>query len=1007
MIRILKSSAGSGKTFNLAKTYIKLLLSSADRYSYRHILAVTFTNKATAEMKNRILKELDILARVPEESDYIKDFGPMFGGTEAVRRRSAALLKDILHDYSAFSVSTIDKFFQQALRAFARELGQFSSYKVELDKASLIHESVDRVLDSIGNEGADELRSWLADSLMNQIEDAGRFSFEDALYLAANRIKDDSLREELERSGKNLGEVFSRENLRKVRSVCTAFIKDYRKKIEKAAASVVEGMEKSGLEPSDFNRHFSISTVLNYVNLQQGTVSPPSKKFLSKIDDATSWFTKANQRLVPVAESSLSQPLSALRDLFSGKEYITYRTAVLLNAQVYSLGLACEVEREFAVLQDEKSVICIDDSNLALRDIIAGSNAPFVYEKLGVRYEHFLLDEFQDTSAIQWENFRPLLYESDANGGENLLVGDVKQSIYRWRGGDWRLLSHGVKQDFSGADDSGSLRQNWRSLPCIVNFNNAFFSFAARMLDMQCGTSLFGEIYSDVVQEVKTRDEAPGLVKCSFCDSVDEQYQEILSSVHAALEAGATLSQIAVLVRTNSHGSDVAAFLLQNGIRVISDDSMKVKSSVTVRRLVSLLCNIEDRNDSVGGYVAETLDIPLPVRYDSLYSLAEELLRSLRSADMHLYSQEVLYIQSFMDILLQWTSSNGNSLSGFLRYWDDEDPMISSPQGVEAVRILTIHKSKGLEYPYVIYPFAGDGCFFKSNKVWCVPELSGTELQGLDGGVYDIDLSKSCSDTFFADRYKEELLMQYIDGINTFYVALTRAEKVLHIISATPSAKFMTSFDKRISDDSLPSDDFIRCSELLYWFLETRHPEMGRMYDFSKSASRPATEVKPAGFLSWPLKGRMRVGGEVRDALRARGIAMHKILSEVDLPPDLPAAVKRAAASGIIEKSEACECQEQLLSALESVVDMGWFSTENTAVNERGIIDSEGGLYRPDRVVVRPDNSVTVIDYKFGEDHPSYASQVRRYCRLFREMGYVNVSGWLWFVPSHKTVKVV
>ncbi|MBQ9185199.1 MAG: UvrD-helicase domain-containing protein [Bacteroidales bacterium] len=1006
MIKILRSSAGSGKTFNLAKTYIRLLLSSEDRYAYRHILAVTFTNKATAEMKNRILKELDILAREPEASGYISDFGPMFGGTAAVQKKASALLKDILHDYSAFSVSTIDKFFQQALRAFARELGQFSSYQVELDKDALVHESVDRILSSV-DESSSGLRNWLTDSLMAQIEENGRFSLENTLYDAAGRIKDDSLREELERCGKSSGEVFSRDYLKKVRSECSKYVKEYKGKVQEAAKAVFDGMKAAGLVPGDFHRYFNVGFLEVYLKPLRGALPVPTDAFFRRIDDSSQWFTKANQRLIPQAEASVAGPLAAFRELFTGKDYVTFRTAELLKAQVYSLGLASEVEREFASLQDEKNVICIDDSNLTLRNIIAGSDAPFIYEKLGVRFENFLLDEFQDTSAIQWENFRPLLAESDASGGENLLVGDVKQSIYRWRGGDWKLLSGGVKEDFPSADDSQTLQQNWRSLPAIVHFNNDFFTFAARMLDMQCGGNLIQDIYADAVQEVKSKEQDAGFVNCTFCASKEEQMQEILSSVAAAREAGASLGQIAILVRTNTQGSEVASFLLQNGVHVISDDSMKVKSSVTVRRLVSLLYCIGNEKDLVNRYVADSLNITLPSRYDSLYSLAEELLRSLREADAELFSREVLYVQSFMDLLLSWSASNGNSLVAFLKYWNDEDPKIASPEGAEAVRVLTIHKSKGLEFPYVIYPFAGDEYLYKSRRAWCAPNLAGTALEGVAEGVYDINLSQEgTASTCFDSRFREEQFMQYIDGINTFYVALTRAGKVLHTISAVPSSKFLQSVSGRSGDYELPAGGFKRFSELLYWFTEVFHPEMGSMPSFRLPAESVDNYMQ-ASFDSWPLKGRMRVGGEAKDLLRLRGIAMHKILSDVTVASDLPLAVERAVASGLIEEALAPEYESRLRAALDSVSSYHWFDIQSVVLNETGIIDTGGELYRPDRVVIAPDGTVTVIDYKFGEEHPGYAPQVRRYCRLFRDMGYTTVSGYLWFVPDHRVLQVL
>ena len=1037
MIKLLRSSAGSGKTYNLAKTYIRLLLQSDDRYAYRHILAVTFTNKATAEMKNRILKELDRLAHTPEKSPYIKEFAPAFGGVEKVQRRAAALLKDILHDYSAFSVSTIDKFFQQALRAFARELGQFSSYQIELNKEALVRESADRILESIGSgEASSDIRKWLMECLMDQLGQNGRMSLDFAMESVVKQLKSDEMREVMELHSLRPEDVFSRNYLKAVRSECAAIQKSFKAKVADAAGKVLEGMKAAGLEYGDFSGSFKIATL-------EATVADGSKRptdgILKNADNPEKWFVKAKQHLVPVAEANMAAPFAALKELCTGKEYLMYNTAGLLAAQVYTLGFALELDREYKALADEKNVVCLDDSNLTLRDIIAGSDAPFIYEKLGVRYQNFLLDEFQDTSTIQWENFKPLLAESDASGGSNLLVGDVKQSIYRWRGGDWTLLNNGVKSQFPAADDSDPLRDNWRSLSEIVEFNNKFFDFAARVLDGKLGGTLVQGIYADASQTARADDKARGYVKCTFCESKDEELQQILESIGAAREAGATYGQIAVLVRKNDQGSDVAAFLTDNGIPVISDDSMEVKSSVTVRRLVSLLSCMDNEADAVNKFLAKDLGVDLPSSYDSLYSLAEELLRSLRHSNTELFDGEVLYIQSFMDILLDWSSSNGNSLSGFLKYWDGEKPKISSPDGIDAVRIMTIHKSKGLEFPYLIYPFAGEEPLYKATGRWCVPARKDGASELISEGVFNVNLSSKSVGTVFADQYRQEEQMQFVDNINTFYVAMTRAEKVLHTIAVKPSK---------------PGSDFKCFADILYAFTQTYGTEFGEIPGQAGNDSAikvDTTSVMPdlighllsITFRSWSLRGRMRstgTGAEVFSSPvmpdlighlpRLKGIVMHKILSDVTVASDLPAAVDRAVAAGLVEPAQASAYLSLLQSKLEEVKDYHWFdeisplaplgrndkelhpviSSEveksQTVLNEVGIIDSDGGLHRPDRVVIGPDGTVTVIDYKFGEDHPGYAAQVRRYCNLFRSLGYASVRGYLWFVSSSTVTPV-
>ncbi|MGN1233779.1 MAG: UvrD-helicase domain-containing protein, partial [Candidatus Cryptobacteroides sp.] len=438
MLKILKASAGSGKTFTLAGEYIRLLFAGetggcdakagaagCDPYSYRHILAVTFTNKATDEMKSRILKELHILATEPEKSSYIAEIMEMRKDLIPVdiARMARRFLCNILNDYGAFSVSTIDSFFQRTLKAFSREIGQFSSYQVELDKASLVKESVDRILDAL-TEKDKNLLKWLSDSVMEQLNADGRFSIEDQLYEMANALHDEGHRTLAESLNLDDRKIYSRENLGKLRVGCRNVIDGFAGKVSAAATSVLDALDKAKVKPEDFNRKF-LAKIRDYTDLSGRTViGAPTEAFLRSSADPEKWFAKSKAGLRASVEGILEEPLGRFCDLFNN-EYKTYKTALTLLGQIYSLGLAGELEDSFNELVKEKNVLSIDDSNTILRGIIDGSDAPFIYEKIGVRYDHFLLDEFQDTSGIQWENFRPLLAESLAGGNANLIVGDV------------------------------------------------------------------------------------------------------------------------------------------------------------------------------------------------------------------------------------------------------------------------------------------------------------------------------------------------------------------------------------------------------------------------------------------------------------------------------------------------------------------------------------------------------------------------------------------------------
>ena len=1035
----MKASAGSGKTYSLARQYISLLLKSDDRYAYRHILAVTFTNKATDEMKSRILKELHIMASNPSESDYHDDFIPsLFPSDEKLQEKAKSVLQDILHDYSAFAVSTIDRFFQHTLKAFSREIGHFASYQVELDKDSLVAESVDRILDSLTEEDGG-LLSWLTKNVLEQIEQGGRYSLDANLMEMAKRLKSPQRQEAIEKAGINPDDLCSKERLLEIRQKCRAIQESFRAQVKKTARAALNILEGAGVDSQDSNRKF-LSTLYTYDELTQNDkLVAPKESFIEKALDSEKWFAKSKAtKLLPLVYPFLEAPLEDFCSLWT-KEYAVYNTACILDEQLYGLGVASELTRTYDELMKEKNVLCIDDSNVLLKNIIDGSDAPFVYEKIGVRYEHFLLDEFQDTSSVQWQNFSPLLQNSESQGGENLIVGDVKQSIYRWRGSDWKLLDEIIPAEFPGHEEK-VLDTNYRSLSNVVNFNNEFFKAAAEILELK-------DIYADVEQAVAKKDKPGGNVRLTFCDK-DAELDEVLKSIAAAREAGALLSEIAVLVRSNISGERVANHLIENGISVVTDDSLKVKNALTVRRLVSLMSYMDNPDDTVAGYLASMLEVSLPNGCASLMDIAEELYRSIRKGDKdEIWKGELLHIQSFMDCIQEYVSVNGNSLRGFLKYWQEKDPSICSPSSGDSVRIMTIHKSKGLDFPYVIIPFAENITLYKADSYWCSPDLEETELEGVAEGVYDVSLSKSSQDTLFAEYYEKENFLQHVDNINTIYVAMTRAALGMHIIAKTPPAKCIEA----VSNGLLP--EFKDFSQILYWFVSTNTLfsditsgveednvwfEKGKMVDFNslrkadKSQISDFPIVSGEEFPSIPLnptislddeevdvreRGRLKFSADsldffsedkagVSSSNRIRGIVLHDILAQVKSPEDIPSAVAHARHNGLLTPEEAEMAQIHLTTAVAGVADRQWFPQNPDALyNEASIIDVDGSVYRPDRVVVT-DGEVKVIDYKFGEHYRKYERQVKRYMDMWRRMGYTDVSGFLWYLDSGNIVEL-
>ena len=1061
MLEIMKASAGSGKTYRLARKYITLLLDSDDRYAYRHILAVTFTNKATDEMKGRILKELHVLSTYPSKSAYHDCFVPaVFASDDLLAAKAKAVLSDILHDYSAFAVSTIDRFFQQTLKAFSREIGQFASYQVELDKDSLVAESVDRILDSL-TEDDSGLLAWLTENVLEQIEQGGRYSMDANLLEMAKRLKSVQRQEVVENAGMNGADQYSKDRLLVIRNMCRKIVSDFCTAVRDRAQTALKVIEEAGVDPAESNRGF-LKTLYIYSDMEDGErVEAPSPAFMAKAMDHEQWFAKTKAaRLKPMVYPFLEAPLEDFCALFD-KEYKVYNTALVLDSQLYGLGVVAELDRTFRELMKEKNVLCIDDSNTILRDIIDGSDAPFVYEKLGVRYEHFLLDEFQDTANVQWKNFSPLLKESDSKGGQNLIVGDVKQSIYRWRGSDWKLLDETVPSEFAGHEEE-VLDTNYRSLRNIVEFNNCFFRAAAEILDRMNGHVKDGPlsaIYADIRQKVGRKSRSKGSVSLTFCDK-EAELQAVLEAVREAVGNGAGLSEIAVLVRSNVTGEEVAMHLIDNGIPVITDDSLKVKNSITVRRIVSLMSYADNTQDTVSGYLAASLGMERPEGCASLTDMAEAFFRKLKDLDEdRLWEGEARHIQSFLDHVQDYVASNGNNLRGFLKYWEEENPSISSPSSGDSVRVMTIHKSKGLDFPYVILPFAENINLYKAGKHWCVPDLAGTELEGIAEGVYDVTLSKSSDDTLFSEDYRKESFLQLVDNINTIYVAMTRASAGMHIISLNPSAQCRKAVD---AGDLTRFTDF---SQILYWFASAscsgdvpgndglllpftvihaagddglERFDVGEPLDFNSLDRKPAETVMVFGqedddvLPSFALnpesgdegtgvceRGRLKFSADALDFFsdegksgvsasnRIKGVVLHEILSYVRLPEDLENAVGIVLRNGDLTAAEAEEALALLRQRITEVSESGWFrESADIILNEATLIDTDGEMYRPDRVVLEG-RKVAIVDYKFGDHNPRYVRQLRKYSEIWKRMGYEHVSAHLWYVHTGEVMDVL
>lgn len=1025
-VEIMKASAGSGKTFSLAREYIRLLL--YNRYedrAYRHVLAVTFTNKATEEMKSRIIDELDTLVNHTEHSDYLEYLletcqlpGCPALTVEGVKKECSKALNQILGDYGAFSVSTIDKFFQKVLRAFSREVGQFSEYQIELDRDSLVEEAVDRVLDSLSEEKG-ELLKWLSDSSVASIEYGDGYRLQSRLAEFAAGYMSESYRTKSKNLNIDEDKAFSEANIINLKTICGDIVQKFDEGFSIAVAGLMETAK--GFKGFSSNFQKSLDKIRDY---RPGRKADFGATWVSAVSDISKAFKKLAKGEVPPGEAELEN----LRKAVAGVQaYLTVlpqrNTAALLRSQVAVFHVADALKTEFEALLKEKNVLSLDDTNKILHDLIGETDAPFIYEKVGVRYSHFLLDEFQDTSLTQWDNFRPLLLNSISEGMYNLVVGDVKQSIYRWRNAEWKILEEKVEGELKKAVFN-PLNDNYRSAPNIVRFNNAFYPMVAARMDADLAAvgsapRSISDIYKGCEQKEHDKYKVEGQVKMVFCDKEDILSQTVDAVLHAH-ELGFSWKDIAVIVRKNKEGAAVASRLIDAGVPVVSNDSLQIRSGKSVMTLVSRLSAIDDPTDIIGSYNAGDFDPASIEKPQSLIDLAEIVLRGM---DRDEVNADTLYVLAFMDLVRDFVSRNGNSLHAFLKYWKEDayGKSISSPSGSDAVTIITVHKSKGLDFPYVVIPFPKKESYVDSKSLfWECPDLSDTPMEDLPPALYHTGLSEDSLQSGFRENYILENWLSHIDNINTWYVATTRASQAMCLISTYPKAEIMDmgvgETWKEISEfryalymfaAKTPGSGFEEVSEGCFVFGD----ESMKAYKDS-SWEKPKLDVSTIQleYMAPESDGngrkQIRIKTDASDFFRERGTALHKILETVYSPSDLEGSVRKAVESGMINEEGAAEALAILKPAIDSVKDRGWFCGDRTRIlDEREILLASSGR-RADRVVLKEDGSVDIVDYKFGAENDKYLKQVAFYVSLYRRMGYKTVRGYIWYLEQQKIVEV-
>lgn len=1008
-IDIYKASAGSGKTFRLTGEYIKLLF--ADEYEYRHILAVTFTNKATDQMKHRILNELYLLSKHPEKSAYIDEIiSCTHKSASEVAEYSGSVLKRILHDYSAFSISTIDTFFQSVMRSFSRELGRMATYNVEIDDSQIISMVIDRMFLSLDKSENSRLLDWLIRYSLESIEEGRSWRIKNNIMELSKNLNSESFK--IKNRGRagyfNPGRYM--EQIQRLKEKIAVVERSYVESVKKLAEQAIRIIEGGGLTLLDFKGR-SRSPFARLGKFAAGNAifdTGSYDAFSGLYGNVDEWVKTGNKAKVLGIYGELNDLIGEMIRCYR-ENYRLYATCGKVKNNLGALAILGEIHSNLALYCRENNILLLSQTNELLHDIIDGSDTPFIYEKVGTWINHFMIDEFQDTSSMQWENFKPLLHNSIAEGNGNLVVGDVKQSIYRWRNSDWSILNKGIMREFEC--NVSTLSVNWRSSKDIVEFNNGFFGYAAMMLeDFYCDSTgieadTISGIYDAAQDESRNENLAdqivsekgakmPGYVELNF--PADSQTSEevnsaiLLSTAGRLIDNGYPQNRICVLVRYNADAEAAARILAEAGYQVSSAEAFTLGLSDAVLEVVSRLEALDNGNPAEDDEKLEALP---------LYILCETLIREKLESGQ---KEDLLFLQSFLDAVLEFSVKNGDNRTAFLKWWHDSGYMtkVQLSQERDAINVMTIHKSKGLEFDAVIIPYFRlplEPVGWNRPLLWSDAASKALDFDGVLSAIY----SSKLRDTLFEKEYLDEKLCCFVDNLNLAYVAFTRAKRELVVIADADTRNV----------ERIASPEGI--SDLLYGYATAAMAESlcegSSVQTFSSGApsSFPEDETDPGleQLVQLPLQfsaalalKRFGTALQSRDSgdgsdIRNRGIVLHEYFSQIADAED-------------IVKIEDPEVRDLIAGKLAFVEKYGWFSKEYEVYRECEIIASDGSVHRPDRVVTK-DGEAVVIDYKFGEYRPCdsrYVRQVRSYMKLLSDMGFRNVRGALWYV-NHDMVE--
>ncbi len=1029
--QVYNASAGSGKTFTLVKEYLKVLLNSKDLFRFQKVLAITFTNKAAAEMKARVLSNLEAFSD-GEENDLFHAIQKEISIDKAtIQERSKRILTIILQNYAAFSITTIDSFTHKIIKSFAFDLGLSLNFEVEMDAVSLLNESVDVLISKIGTdqkltkllidytlEKTDDDKSWDISKDLNEFSKI-LLSEEDTIHfrgLANKTITDfTALKKKLNKQQIAL-----------------------KKQVSQTGESLLSLLSNAGLETKDFTRGTVPKFFADIAQKEFNFEFIKRSEVIEKAIDNDQYYTKkTTQEKIALIEGVVPQIVTSFektKELF--KQFLLNKLAL---KSLTPLAVLNHINLELTHIKEENNIRLNAEFNQLISDHIKEQPAPFIYERIGQKYLYYFIDEMQDTSVLQWQNLIPLIANALAQEHSNLLlVGDGKQAIYRWRGGkaeqfiDLGTSGDASENPFQVLKEIKELTTNYRSYSEVIGFNNLFFQHTAHFLQNEDYKKLFIDGNKQL-----TTDKKGGYVALSFLEKEKEnevdalKYPKKVLEIIQQLDPKFSLSEVCVLVRKKDHGVAIANYLSENGIAIVSSETLLLSSSSKVNFIINFLQTIQHPNDKEAlldclyflhshskiqqekhQFISDFIRLEQQQFFSELnlhglffdlskfhqkpfYEKVEEIIRSFQ-----LIHASDAYVQFFLDIVLE-QQRKGTSIQEFLDFWEDKKEILSivAPAAKNAVQVMTIHKSKGLEFPVVIFPY--DLNIYKqiNPKAWL------DELPEIFHGFPEllVDYSKSLS--YINDRglhiFNAHREAQELDNFNLLYVALTRSVEQLYIITA-----------HNLKSDGLENTNFY--SGVFIHYLKAKNLWQEGVFEYSfgekkkmssSQEKRQETETQQE-FISTSLDEHnilmLANSSKLWDTAQGKAIdfgnLIHEMMSKVITENDIEKVVKQYIQYGFISKVDAAEIEKTIFKIATHKKLVSFFREAVTIFNEREIVDVDNQIIIPDRLVLTAKNEVTIIDYKTGKPSKRDHQQLLKYEQVLKKMHFKVVQKLLVYI---------